>query len=98
MAGVLLTLCDVDTPIHLDAALDEAAALWSDFHTGAPRLGPDRAGEARFAFASTPQGRIALDSLHAGTQDYPDRSATCVWACETLRAVSAEDESEGSPP
>ena len=84
MAGVLLTLCDVDTPIHLDAPLDEAIALWSDFHTGAPRLGPQRAGEARFVFASGPGGRIPLDALDAGAQDYPDRSATCVWACEVL--------------
>ncbi len=84
MAATLLTLCDVDTPILLDPAYESDVALWSDFHTAAPRLDVSEADKARFVFAATPAGRLPIDDLAQGTQAYPDRSATCIWECERL--------------
>ncbi|MEM7567042.1 MAG: phosphonate C-P lyase system protein PhnH [Pseudomonadota bacterium] len=84
MAATLLTLCDVDTAVHLDATLDEGVRTWSDFHTAAPRLAARDANKAQFVFATTPAGRLPLAELSQGTQAYPDRSVTCVWACERL--------------
>ncbi len=82
MAAVLLTLCDVDTAVHLDPALGADVTAWSDFHTGAPRV--DAVEKASFVFAATREARPPLDRLQQGTQAYPDRSATCVIACESL--------------
>jgi alpha-D-ribose 1-methylphosphonate 5-triphosphate synthase subunit PhnH len=83
-AAVALTLCDHDTPLWLDPALQasEAAKTWLGFHTGAPlALNP---AEAHFALVSNPAGLIALENFAQGTQEYPDRSATLILAAESL--------------
>ena len=65
--AVALALCDNDTALWLDPALQASTAIksWLGFHTGAP-------------LANTPAEMMALDGFSQGTQDYPDRSTTLI--------------------
>ena len=74
-AAVALALCDLETPIWLDAETS-AAASWLRFHCGTPIVGA--VGEARFAFIRRLETMPALDAFALGTDEYPDRSATLV--------------------
>jgi alpha-D-ribose 1-methylphosphonate 5-triphosphate synthase subunit PhnH len=78
VAAVGLTLCDEDTPVHLDATLaaDGAVAAWFAFYTGAPVIGDPV--EASFLFATAFDLLPPLDQLAAGTPEQPHRSATVV--------------------
>ncbi|MEP3846559.1 MAG: phosphonate C-P lyase system protein PhnH [Paracoccaceae bacterium] len=84
--SVLLTLCDMDTPVYLagDAENDDVRA-WLAFHTGAPLTDP---AHAMFAVglwdALTP-----LSDYSVGTSEYPDRSATLIVECTELAAWGA---------
>jgi alpha-D-ribose 1-methylphosphonate 5-triphosphate synthase subunit PhnH len=77
-ASVALTLCDGDTPLWLDPALQASSAARSylSFHTGAPAA--NAPSQAAFAVVSDPAGLIALEAFAQGTQEYPDRSTTLV--------------------
>jgi len=70
-----LTLCDIDTPIWLDAA-SAAEAGYLAFHCGAPQA-PSLA-EARFGFIADPGALPPLADFALGTDEYPERSATLV--------------------
>lgn len=73
MAAVALTLCDIDTPVWLDAALAPAAS-YLRFHTGAPSASsPNRAA---FAFFAEPGALPSLESFDLGSDEYPERSTT----------------------
>lgn len=74
-AAVALALCDLETPIWLDAETS-AAAAWLRFHCGTPIVGA--VGEARFAFVRHIESMPPLDAFALGTDEYPDRSATLV--------------------
>ncbi|MER8404798.1 phosphonate C-P lyase system protein PhnH [Mesorhizobium sp. M0185] len=76
--AVALTLCDNDTPLWLDPALQGSAAVksWLGFHTGAPLA--NTPADAHFALIATPAEMMALDGFSQGTQDYPDRSTTLI--------------------
>lgn len=84
VAAIALTLCDQDTPIWLDPPLAEAEAVaaWLGFHTGA-RIVAEPV-EAHFAIVGDPASLPDLSVFAAGTQDYPDRSATLILQLETL--------------
>lgn len=73
--GLILTLCDATTPVHLAGAHDCAALRdWITFHTGAPLVGAEAAQVAIGTWAAlTPVSRFAI-----GQPDYPDRSATLI--------------------
>jgi alpha-D-ribose 1-methylphosphonate 5-triphosphate synthase subunit PhnH len=73
--AVALTLCDIDTPVWLDAAA-AADAGYLAFHCGAP-LAPSPA-DARFAFVADPSALPLLAEFALGTDEYPERSATLV--------------------
>ena len=73
-AAVALALCDIDTPIWLEAA--SAAAGYLAFHCGAP-LAETPAGAA-FAFISNPGALPPLDTFGLGSDEYPERSTTLV--------------------
>lgn len=74
--AVLLTLCDTETPVFLAGAHDVPVVReWITFHTGAPKAS-DRA-QAAFAVGNW-DDLLPLDAYPAGTQDYPDRSATLI--------------------
>jgi alpha-D-ribose 1-methylphosphonate 5-triphosphate synthase subunit PhnH len=71
LAALVLTLCDVDTPLHWPAA-SPAGQAWLRFHVGAPLV--DAPTGARFVVAH--DAPPALDALDAGTDEAPERSAT----------------------
>ncbi len=87
--AVALTLCDHDTPLWLDPALQasHAARSWLGFHTGSPLAGT--AADAHFALVSKPSELIALENFAQGTQEYPDRSTTLILQLNSL--VSGAD-------
>ncbi len=71
LAALVLTLCDVDTPVHWPG-LAAPATAWLRFHVGAPPV--DHASQAQFVVAlDTPP---ALDTLRAGSGEAPETSAT----------------------
>jgi alpha-D-ribose 1-methylphosphonate 5-triphosphate synthase subunit PhnH len=74
-AAIALTLCDIDTPIWLDAPL-AAASRYLSFHCGAPAA-PNPA-HASFAFATNSAALPSLESFALGSDEYPDRSTTLV--------------------
>lgn len=80
--AIALTLCDADTPVWLDPALSTSAVIaWLRFHTGCRIVeAPD---EAAFAFAAEPTA-LPYDRLSAGSDEFPDRSATAVFQVARL--------------
>lgn len=74
-ASVALTLCDLDTPVWLDARTAGASPYLS-FHCGCPIV--ETPAEARFAFARDLGALPPLMSFALGSDEYPDRSATLV--------------------
>ena len=75
-AGLLLTLCDDDTPVWLAPARCRSrwSATWLRFHTGAPLV--EAVGAAEFVVASGADDCPAFGDLARGSDDYPDRGAT----------------------
>jgi alpha-D-ribose 1-methylphosphonate 5-triphosphate synthase subunit PhnH len=70
LGAVLLTLCDADTPLWTDAP--DPARGWIGFHCGCPfARNPEQA-----AFVLPLREAPPLDSLDAGTDEEPHRSAT----------------------
>lgn len=83
--GILLTLCDHETPVWMSAPLAKSVvASWIGFHTGAP-LAADKA-EARFAVIELGCGFSSFDLFSQGTQEYPDRSATLIIEVEDFES------------
>lgn len=79
--AVLLTLCDVDTPLHIAGAGDtQAVRDWVRFYLGAPLVAAE---EATFALGSW-SDLLPLSAYRQGTPDYPDRSATLIVEVATL--------------
>jgi alpha-D-ribose 1-methylphosphonate 5-triphosphate synthase subunit PhnH len=73
--GLLLTLADGDTPLWLDD-LAIAAASYLRFHIGAPITRQTEA--ARFALVADAPRCPPLAAFAAGSEEYPDRSATLI--------------------
>jgi alpha-D-ribose 1-methylphosphonate 5-triphosphate synthase subunit PhnH len=83
MAAVALVLVDRDTPLWIDAGQDGGEAVeWIRFHCGC-RLVP-QPEEAAFVFVTCPQRMPAHARLRAGTDEYPDTSATLVVSVDAL--------------
>ena len=75
--AICLTLVDLDTPIWLDAAARTAEVMAHlRFHCGCRIV--DEPAQARFAVVVDAMGMPALDRFDAGTDEYPDRSATVI--------------------
>ncbi len=83
-AGLLLTLCDDDTPVWLAPALCESrwSATWLRFHTGAPLV--ESAERAAFVVASGADDCPAFEDLTLGSDEYPDRGATVILPVEAF--------------
>jgi len=75
-AALLLTLCDLDTPVWLDHAACDSGELaaWLRFHQGTPITG--RPEEAAFAVIADADSLPPLDHFRLGDPEYPDRGAT----------------------
>ncbi len=85
-AATLLTLCDMDTGLHLAGEHDcEPVRGWVAFHTGAPVT--DKA-KASFALGSW-QDLLPLADYPVGTAEYPDRSTTLIVECSQLSTAGA---------
>ncbi|SNT19617.1 phosphonate C-P lyase system protein PhnH [Antarctobacter heliothermus] len=73
--GLLLTLCDPDTGVHLAGALDCLPVRdWITFHTGAPLVSAE---DCDFAVGDW-ESLQPVARFRAGTAQYPDRSATLI--------------------
>lgn len=84
--GVVLTLCDPETPVYLAGMADAPAVRdWIAFHTGAPIVG---AAECMFAVGGW-SDLAPLTQFPVGTPSYPDRSATLIVECDALTASGA---------
>lgn len=75
--AVALTLADHDTPVWLSPMLANATLRgWVGFHTGAELVASPAHG--RFAFLAAGEPIPDFLGFAAGSQEYPDRSATLV--------------------
>jgi alpha-D-ribose 1-methylphosphonate 5-triphosphate synthase subunit PhnH len=76
-AMLLQALVDSDCGVWLSPSLAGSdAAAWLRFHTGCHWVASP--GSARFLWVAEGDPLPALVSLIAGTDEYPDQSATCV--------------------
>jgi alpha-D-ribose 1-methylphosphonate 5-triphosphate synthase subunit PhnH len=83
-ASLCLTLVDGETPVWLDAAARRADVIeYLRFHCGCPIAADPR--DARFAVIADPSEVLSLDSFDAGSDEYPDRSATVIVQVEEFR-------------
>jgi alpha-D-ribose 1-methylphosphonate 5-triphosphate synthase subunit PhnH len=87
-AAIALALCDHDTALWLDPALQGSAAVRSylAFHTGAPAA--NTPSDAVFALVSSPAELMALENFAQGEQEYPDRSTTLIFQVDSLSSGS----------
>jgi alpha-D-ribose 1-methylphosphonate 5-triphosphate synthase subunit PhnH len=82
--AVALALVDFETPVWLDAAAGTADAVAHlRFHCGCPIVGDP--ARARFAIVADPDGMPELGAFDAGSEEYPDRSATLIVQAGSLR-------------
>ena len=85
-AAVLLTLCDLTTPLHLAGRFDTGLVRnWIAFHIGAPLVA---AGQADFALGDWAD-LVPLGRFRQGIADYPDRSATLIVEMPALTSEGA---------
>lgn len=88
-ALLLQALVDSDCAVWLSPALAASdAAAWLRFHTGCRWAAAPAA--ARFVWIAEGDALPALASLDAGTDEYPDQSATCVVEVAALGGTDAE--------
>lgn len=83
LAAVVLTLCDMDTPLWLDPEAASPEALrFLRFHCGSPVTDMPRG--ASFGIILNPNSMPALEEFASGDAEYPERSATLLLAVPTL--------------
>lgn len=83
--AICLALVDLETPVWLDGAADTAEVrAHLGFHCGCPLV--DTPGQARFALIADAVSMPGLERFDAGTDEYPDRSATLIVQAHTLAA------------
>lgn len=82
--AIALALLDFETPVWLDGTagtLEAVAHL--RFHCGCPMV--DDPARARFGIIADPRAMPQIAAFDAGTDEYPDRSATLIVQVERLR-------------
>ena len=85
-ALLLQALLDSDCSVWLSPSLAGTdAAAWLRFHTGCRWAAA--AASARFLWVAESDELPALSTLDAGTDEYPDQSATCVVEVSALAAA-----------
>ncbi|MFP1632534.1 phosphonate C-P lyase system protein PhnH [Zhengella sp. ZM62] len=89
-AAVLLTLADADVTVWLgdDLRGNDALKAWIAFHCGSRAVSGER--EADFVLCCDPLALPEIRRFRAGTQDYPDRSATIVLDAGVLSATARD--------
>ncbi|UTF51110.1 phosphonate C-P lyase system protein PhnH [Desulfomicrobium sp. ZS1] len=81
MASVVLTLCDMDTPVWLDAqtATDDARRFLR-FHCACPLI--DEPAKASFAVVMNHALMPSMDAFSLGSAEYPENSTTVLLATD----------------
>ncbi|MDQ7746292.1 phosphonate C-P lyase system protein PhnH [Hydrogenophaga pseudoflava] len=88
-AQLLQSLVDSDCAVWLSPKLASSdAAPWLRFHTGCRWAAAP--ADARFLWVAEGDTLPALASLDAGTDEYPDQSATCVIEVAALAGAGAD--------
>ena len=88
MASVVLTLCDMDTPVWLDAqAATDDARRFLRFHCACPLI--DTPAQASFAVVMNHALMPSLDAFALGSAEYPEQSTTVLLATD-LDAATGE--------
>ena len=83
--AIALALLDFETPVWLDAAAGTPEAVAHlRFHCGCPIVADP--ARARFAIIGDPDAMPEIAVFDAGSDEYPDRSATLIVQAGTLRA------------
>jgi alpha-D-ribose 1-methylphosphonate 5-triphosphate synthase subunit PhnH len=83
--AIALALLDFETPVWLDGAAEAAEAVaYLRFHCGCPIV--DDPARARFAIIADPEEMPEIGAFDAGTDEYPDRSATLIVQAGRLMA------------
>lgn len=83
-ALLLLALLDGDCTLWLSESLRSSdAQAWLHFHTGCQCV--DDPAQARFLWLGTGDAWPSLVTMNAGSDEYPDQSATCVMEVESLQ-------------
>ncbi len=81
MASVVLTLCDMDTTVWLDALAGSDTALrFLRFHCACPLT--DTPAKASFAVVMNNALMPSLDSFSLGSSEYPEKSTTVLLATD----------------
>ncbi len=81
MASVVLTLCDMDTPVWLDGpAASDDALRFLRFHCACPLT--DAPAKASFAVVMSHQAMPPLGAFSLGSAEYPETSATVLLATD----------------
>lgn len=84
-AVLLLGLLDADNRLWLSDSLTRSdAAAWLRFHTGCTLVAQPQ--DADFCWCAQGDAWPALDTLPQGSDDWPERSATCVLEVDRLQA------------
>lgn len=82
-AALLLGLLDADTTLWLSPSLASSdAPAWLRFHTGCQIV--TEASTAQFLWVAKADDMPQLSRLPAGSDPYPDQSATCVLEVDSL--------------
>jgi alpha-D-ribose 1-methylphosphonate 5-triphosphate synthase subunit PhnH len=75
LSALVLTLCDMDTPLWLDASANTPEALrFLRFHCGCPVVAEP--ARADFAVMLGAQDMICLEEFALGSAEYPEKSCT----------------------
>lgn len=84
MAGLCLTLLDLDTSLWLDtaAAASEALRRYLAFHCGCPIIATP--ADADFALVTDSRAMPPLAAFRQGSAEYPDRSTTILMQVDHL--------------
>lgn len=83
-ALLLLALLDSDCTLWLSSSLASTEIqTWLSFHTGCRCV--DDPTQARFLWLAANDAWPRLNSLNAGSDEYPDQSATCVIEVTSLQ-------------
>ncbi len=81
MASVVLTLCDMDTPVWLDAqAATDDVRRFLRFHCACPLI--DAPAQASFAVVRNHALMPSLDAFALGSAEYPEQSTTVLLATD----------------
>ena len=89
-ALLLLALLDSDSTLWLSPSLAGSdAQAWLRFHTGCRCV--SEPAQARFLWLAQGDTWPALAQLDAGSDEYPDQSATCIMELSSLETSQADD-------